>query len=102
MTVLALNPAGATMLTSNQATLWWIALVIGIVVVLVVVALLTFLSRLLNDAVSGVATLQEIAERVDRETPGDDLPATAANLRELRTEIKLQDDLLARWTQRST
>jgi hypothetical protein len=98
----ALYSGLATVLSSEQATFWWIALVIGLVVVAVVIVLLTLLSRLLNDVVTGVAALQEIAEGVERDTPGDDLPATAASLRELHTEIKLQDDMLGRWTQRST
>lgn len=100
--MLALNTVQATVLNTGQATLWWIALAIGLVVVGVVIALLTFLSRLLNDAVSGVASLEEIAEGVERDTPGGDLPATAASLRELHSEIQLQNDLLGRWTRPST
>ncbi|MCA1702212.1 MAG: hypothetical protein LC808_02645 [Actinobacteria bacterium] len=91
MTTLAL-------ITSTQATLWWIALAIGLVVVATVVVLLTFLSRLLSDIASGVASLEEIAEGIEQIAPGDDLPATAAGLRELGAEIKLQDDLLTRLT----
>lgn len=85
-------------LTSTQATLWWIALAIGLVVVATVIALLTFLSRLLSDVASGVAAIEEIAQGIDRIAPGDDLPAMAAGLRELGAEIKLQDDLLTRLT----
>lgn len=86
------------LITSDQATLWWIALAIGLVVVAVVIALLTMLSRLLSDVASGVASLLEVAEGIERIAPGNDLPATAAGLRELGAEIRLQDDLLTRAT----
>ncbi|MEJ7657779.1 MAG: hypothetical protein WKF33_12205 [Thermoleophilaceae bacterium] len=93
MTALVLDP--------GQATLWWIALAVGAVVVGVVIALLTLLSRLLTGVGSSVAALEEVAGRIDGAAPGDDLPAAAASLRELGTEIKLQDELLGQWTQRS-
>jgi predicted signal transduction protein with EAL and GGDEF domain len=87
-------------LTTDQATLWWIALAIGLVVVAVVIVLLTLLSRFLSDVASGVAALQDVAEQIERVAPSDDLPATAASLRELGAEIQLQDDLLTRLTRR--
>lgn len=90
----------ALVLDSGQATLWWIALAVGAVVVGVVIALLTLLSRLLTGVGSSVAALEEVAGRIDGAAPGD-LPAAAASLRELGTEIKLQDELLGQWTQRS-
>jgi len=93
VTALALGP--------GQAALWWIALAVGLVVVAVVIALLTLLSRLLSDIVSSVGSLNEVAEGLGPEAAGDDLAATAASLRELRTEIKFQEELLARWTQHS-
>ena len=93
MSVLALD--------TGEVTLWWIALALGAVVLAVVIVLLTLLSRLLGDVGSSVASLDEIAGRLERETPADALTTTATSLRDLRTEIKLHDDLLARWAQRS-
>jgi hypothetical protein len=85
--VFALNPA--------QATLWWIALALGAVVVAVVVALFLFLSRLLHDIGFGLAAIDEMAERVERGSATSDLRATASTLRELREEIRVHDDLLS-------
>lgn len=87
MSLLALNP--------GQATLWWIALAIGAVVVAVVIVLFLFLSRLLHDIGSGMAAIDEMANRLERSTVTDDLRATALTLRELRDEIRVHDDLLS-------
>lgn len=87
MSLLALN--------SGQATLWWIALVIGAVVVAVVIVLFLFLSRLLSDIGDGVAAIDEMAERLRRGSGTGELRATASTLRELREEIRIHDDLLS-------
>ena len=84
------------MLDTGQYTLWWIALAIGLVVVLVVVVLFTFLSRLLHDIRVGVEALDEVAERMESGTATDDLRATASVLRDIRDEIRVHDDLLPR------
>lgn len=88
-------------LDTGEVTLWWVALAVGAVVVAVVIVLLALLSRLLSDVGSSVASLDEIAGQLEQETQADALPATATSLRDLSTEIKLHDDLLARWAQRS-
>ncbi len=88
MSLLALNP--------GQATLWWIALAIGAVVVAVVIVLFLFLSRLLHDIRVGVMELDDVAERIETGTAAGDLRATASVLRDIRDEIRVHDDLFPR------
>lgn len=84
------------MLDTGQYTLWWIALAIGLVVVLVVVLLFTFLSRLLHDIRVGVTALNEVAGRIESVSAAGDLRETATILRDIRDEIRVHDDLLPR------
>lgn len=86
----------ATTLDPGQATLWWIALAVGAVVIGVVIVLFALLSRLLSDISSGVATLDTMAERVEGGSASGDLRATASVLRDIRDEIRVHDDLLSR------
>lgn len=86
----------ATTLDPDQATLWWIALAVGAVVIGVVIVLFAMLSRLLSDISSGVATLDAMAERVESGSASGDLRATASVLRDIRDEIRVHDDLLSR------
>lgn len=83
------------MLDPGQATMWWIALAVGAVVVATVVVLFLFLSRLLTDIRSGVEVLEQMAERVEQDSSSGDLRETAAVLRDIRDEIRVHDDLLS-------
>lgn len=85
----------ALTLGPGETALWWIALAVGVVVIGVVVALFTLLSRLLADMSFGVASLGEMAERLERASAGGDLERTASLLRELREEIRVHDERLS-------
>lgn len=86
----------ATTLDPGQATLWWIALAVGAVVIGVVIVLFALLSRLLSDIRFGVSALDAMAERIETTSASSDLRATASVLRDIRDEIRVHDDLLSR------
>jgi hypothetical protein len=72
-----------------------IALGIGAVVILVVIALLTLLLRVAKDIDSGVATLTATAAGVAGNTAAImELPTTAGVLRDIRDEAMLHDEFL--------
>ncbi len=85
----------ALTLGPGEVALWWIALAVGVVVLGVVVALLTLLSRLLRDVAFGVASLGEMADRLEQASAAGDLGRTAFVLSELREEIRVHDERLS-------
>jgi hypothetical protein len=80
---------------SDTQTFWLIALGVGAVVVLVVTALLSLLLRVVQDIDSGVETLTATATEVAANTAAiQELPKTAAVLRDIREEASIHDDFL--------
>lgn len=80
---------------SDGHAFWLIALGIGAVVILVVIALLTLLLRVAKDIDSGVETLTATATAVAGNTAAImELPTTAGVLREIRDEALLHDEFL--------
>lgn len=76
-------------------TFWMIALGMGAVVVLVVIALLTLLLRVVRDIDSGVVALVDTATQVAGDTAAImELPKTAGVLREIRDEAVVHDEFL--------
>ena len=74
---------------------WMVALGMGAVVVLVVIALLTMLLRVVRDIDSGVETLVETATQVAGNTASImELPKTAGVLRDIRDEAIVHDEFL--------
>lgn len=85
------------MLTAATDThaFWMIALGMGGVVALVVVALLTLLLRLVKDIDDGVEILTATATDVAGNTVAImELPKTAGVLRDIREEALIHDDFL--------
>ncbi len=93
------------MLTTEETTLWVVALVVGAVVVLAVVALLTLLLLFLRDIASGASSLVELTRRLPAETEATEvvegdgtitsqLETTASVVEEIREEVLLHRDLL--------
>ena len=83
-------------LNSDARVLWYIALGMGLVVVLVVIALLTLLSSLVRDIDEGVESLWTVTKRLAQNTTGlYQLAGTGSVLRALREELILHDKLLA-------
>lgn len=81
----------------EELTAWYVALGIGAVVVLVVIALLTLLLRIVQDIDVNVMGVWEMAKRLAANTATTwQLHGTAAGLEELKKEALLHDDLLAR------
>ncbi len=82
--------------TADEKVFWYVALGIGLVVILVVIVLLTMLSSLVHDIDVGVATLWTVTKRMAINTTGTyHLPGTASILRALREESLRQDVLLS-------
>ncbi|MGH3991539.1 MAG: hypothetical protein ACRDSN_03640 [Pseudonocardiaceae bacterium] len=80
---------------SNTHTFWLIALGMGAVVVLVVIALLTMLLRLIQDIDAGVEALTATATDVAGNTAAImELPKTAAVLRDIREEALIHHEFL--------
>lgn len=81
---------------ANEKALWMIALGLGLVVVLVVIALLTLLSRLVRDIDLGVKSLWTVTKRLAQNTTGlYQLAGTGSVLRALREELIRHDKLLS-------
>lgn len=80
---------------ADERLLWLVALGMGLVVVLVVIALLTLLSRLVRDIDVGVDSLWTVTKRLAQNTTGlYQLAGTGSVLRALREELIRQDKLL--------
>ncbi len=81
---------------SDEKALWYIALGMGLVVILVVIALLTLLSRLVRDIEVGVTSLWTVTKRLAQNTTGlYQLAGTGSVLRALREEMIRHDKLLS-------
>jgi len=79
----------------EELTSWYIALGIGLVVILVAAALLTLLVRIVQDIDRSVFGVWEMAKRLAANTATTwQLSTTAATLEELRREAMLHDQLL--------
>jgi len=82
--------------TTDAKTFWYVALGLGLVVILVVIVLLTFLSSLVRDIDEGVTTLWTVTKRVAINTTGMyQLAGTGSILRALREECLRQDKMLS-------
>ncbi len=83
-------------LLEQETALWEIALGLGLVVILVVIALLTLLSRLVHDIDVGVDTLWTVTKRMAQNTTGlYQLAGTGSIVRALREELLRHDNLLS-------
>lgn len=82
-------------LSSNQFTMWWITVGIGLVVILVVIALLSLLLKIVKDIDTGVEDLWNMATRLAANTATTwQLTNAAQSLERLRDELKQHDRLL--------
>lgn len=82
---------------AEEVTFWWVALGIGFVVILVVIALLTLLLRLVQDIDTGVFGVWEMAKRVAANTATQwMLGKTAQSLESIKQEALLHDQMLSR------
>ena len=83
-------------LNSDAKVLWYITLGMGLVVILVVIALVTLLSKLVRDIDVGVESLWTVTKRLAQNTTGlYQLAGTGSVLRALREELIRHDKLLA-------
>lgn len=83
-------------LTSDQTVFWEVALGLGLVVVLVVIALLTLLHRLVRDIDVGVAALWTVTKRLAQNTTGMyQFAGTASVSLALRDELIRHDKVLS-------
>lgn len=83
-------------INTDDKVLWYIALGLGLVVILVVIALLTLLSSLVRDIDEGVDSLWTVTKRMAQNTTGlYQLAGTASILRALREELIRHDKLLS-------
>ncbi len=82
--------------SADAKVLWLVALGIGLVVIAVVIALLTLLTRLVKEIDDGVTSLWTVTKRLAQNTTGlYQLAGTASILRALREELIRHDKLLA-------
>jgi len=85
----------AHVLTGDDRAFWYVALGIGLVVILVVIVLLTFLRSLVQEIDDGVEFLWTVTKRLAINTTGAyQLAGSASILRALREEAMRQDKLL--------
>lgn len=83
-------------INGDERALWYVALGLGLVVVLVVIALVTLLSKLVNDIDVGVDSLWTVTKRMAQNTTGlYQLAGTGSILRALREELIRHDKLLS-------
>lgn len=83
-------------ITSQQTVFWEVALGLGLVVVLVVIAALLLLHRLVRDIDVGVATLWTVTKRLAQNTTGMyQFAGTASISLALRDELIRQDKMLS-------
>jgi hypothetical protein len=81
--------------TSDEKVFWYIALGMGLVVILVVIVLLALLVSLVRDIDEGVTSLWTVTKRLAINTTGMyQLAGTASVLRALREECLRQDKML--------
>lgn len=83
-------------LNGDEKALWYVALGLGLVVVLVVIALVSLLSSLVRDIETGVDQLWTVTKRMAQNTTGlYQLAGTGSVLRALREELIRHDKLLS-------
>jgi len=81
---------------ADDKTLWLVALGMGLVVIIVVIALLTLLHRLVREIDNSVYSLWTVTKRVAQNTTGlYQLAGTGSVLRALREELIGHDRLLS-------
>ena len=86
----------ATEVDSQEKVFWYVALGLGFVVILVVIALLTLLSRLVDDIDVNVDNLWTVTQRWAQNTTGMyQFAGTASILRALREELIRHDKMWA-------
>jgi hypothetical protein len=86
----------ATTVDSQEKIFWYVALGLGFVVILVVIALLTLLSRLVDDIDVNVDNLWTVTQRWAQNTTGMyQFAGTASILRALREELIRHDKMWA-------
>jgi len=86
----------ATQVDSQEKIFWYVALGLGFVVILVVIALLTLLSRLVDDIDVNVDNLWTVTQRWAQNTTGMyQFAGTASILRALREELVRHDKMFA-------
>ena len=86
----------ATEVDSQEKVFWYVALGLGFVVILVVIALLTLLSRLVDDIDVNVDNLWTVTQRWAQNTTGMyQFDGTASILRALREELIRHDKMWA-------
>jgi len=86
----------ATQVDSQEKIFWYVALGLGFVVILVVIALLTLLSRLVDDIDVNVDNLWTVTQRWAQNTTGMyQFAGTASILRALREELVRHDKMWA-------
>ena len=81
---------------TDAKAMWYVALGLGLVVILVVIALVTLLSKLVRDIDVGVDSLWTVTKRLAQNTTGlYQLAGTGSVLRALREEMIRHDKLLS-------
>lgn len=84
-------------ITDSERTMWTVALVLGVVVLIVVIALLSILLRLVQRVDTNVAETWEMAKRVAANTATSwQLNGTAAVLEEIKKEALVHDEFLSK------
>lgn len=88
-------------LLQEEKTFWWVALGIGLVVIVVVIALLQLLLRFVVDIDRGVLGVWEMGKRVAANTAttwmlGTGQRGVTRRLWDLRDEALLHDELLSK------
>lgn len=84
-------------ITSNQTIMWEVALGLGLVVVLVVIAVLSLLRGLVNDIIEGVDLLWMTTKLLAQNTTGlYQFAGTASIALALRDELIRHDKMLSR------
>jgi hypothetical protein len=79
--------AAVRTLPPQEATYWWVALGVGLAVVLVVIAVLSMLELLVRDIDRGVQGVREVASGISRNTSSlSQFFGTAAGVQALLTE----------------
>lgn len=86
----------AVQVDSQEKVFWYVALGLGFVVILVVIALLTLLSRLVDDIDVNVDNLWTVTQRWAQNTTGMyQFAGTASVLRALREELVRHDKMFS-------
>lgn len=86
----------AVQVDAQAKVFWYVALGLGLVVILVVIALVWLLNRLVDDIDRGVDYLWTVTKRLAQNTTGlYQLAGTGSILRSLRDEVIRHDKMLS-------